>query len=104
MKDGFVDVDTLGFSSGLLGFIIEGAAVGDRLGESVSGAGDVDGDGYADVIVSAPQADPNGRDSAGAVYVLLGKASGFTTVDLANFVPGDSMGFVIQVCVCVYVY
>jgi hypothetical protein len=67
----------------------------------VSGAGDVNGDTYADVIVSAPWADPNGRDAAGAVYVIFGKKSGFATVDLANFVPGDSMGFVIQVCVCV---
>jgi hypothetical protein len=33
--------------------------------------------------------------------VLFGKKSGFATVDLANFVPGDSTGYVIQVCVCV---
>jgi hypothetical protein len=67
----------------------------------VSGAGDVNNDTYADVIMGAPYADPNGRETAGAAYVLFGKKSGFATVDLANFVPGDSTGFVIQVCVCV---
>jgi hypothetical protein len=63
----------------------------------VSGAGDVNNDTYADVIVGASGASPNGRDGAGAVYVMWGKKSGFATVDLANFVPGDSTGFIIQV-------
>jgi hypothetical protein len=68
----------------------------------VSGAGDVNNDTYADVIVGAPWAAPNGRDYAGAVYVIWGNATGLTTVDLANF-TGDSRGYVIQVCVCVCV-
>jgi hypothetical protein len=66
----------------------------------VSGAGDVNGDGYADVIVGDEGASPNGRDKAGAVYVLFGKKSGFATVDLANFDSSDSAGYIIQVCVC----
>jgi hypothetical protein len=64
----------------------------------------VNGDGYADVIIGAPYAAPNGRDGAGAVYVLFGKKSGFATVDLATFNSSDSAGYIIQVCVCVYVY
>jgi hypothetical protein len=46
-----------------------------RLGESVAGAGDVNRDGYADVIVLAPgyRAD-NGRE--GAVFVLHGGPAG----------------------------
>ena len=43
---------------------------GDRLGESVAGAGDVDGDGRQDVVVGAPSADPHGVADLGAVYVL----------------------------------
>ncbi len=42
----------------------------DYLGNSVSGAGDVNGDGNADAIVAAFYADPLGRNGAGSVYVL----------------------------------
>ena len=34
--------------------ILDGEAAGDRFGESVSSAGDVNGDGFSDVIVGAP--------------------------------------------------
>ncbi|HKB14684.1 MAG TPA: VCBS repeat-containing protein, partial [Planctomycetota bacterium] len=42
------------------------------LGYSVSGAGDVDGDGYSDVILGAPYDDTAGLD-AGAVFVVSGR-------------------------------
>jgi hypothetical protein len=45
------------------------------LGTSVAGAGDVDGDGYADVIVGAPGYDA-GESNEGAAFVFLGSASG----------------------------
>ena len=44
---------------------ITGASVGDELGWSATGAGDVDGDGRPDVLVSARHADPQGRADAG---------------------------------------
>ena len=47
----------------------------DRFGISVSGAGDVNGDGFDDLIVGAIGDDDNGYD-AGAAYVYLGSASG----------------------------
>ena len=50
---------------GTRGFRIGGIDVDDVSGGSVSGAGDVDGDGLADLIVGANGADPGGDNSAG---------------------------------------
>ncbi len=47
------------------------------LGFSVSSAGDVNGDGYSDVIVGAPQYD-KGQDNEGAAFVYKGHPSGLT--------------------------
>ncbi|PCJ52667.1 MAG: hypothetical protein COA70_11780 [Planctomycetota bacterium] len=50
----------------------DGGTTGDRFGSSVSGAGDVNGDGFADLIVGASLADPGGLLSAGSAYVYSG--------------------------------
>jgi hypothetical protein len=47
-------------------------------GASVASAGDVNGDGYADVIVGAPAYD-NGTTDEGAAFVYLGGGSGIAT-------------------------
>ena len=57
------------------GFIIQGDAAGDQAGWSVSSAGDVNGDGFDDLIVGAPFGDDGGTD-AGEAYVVFGKARG----------------------------
>src|SRR5262245_42221227 len=62
--------------NGTNGFRIDGEALGDYSGQSVASAGDVNGDGFADLIVGASAADPNGSRS-GASWVVFGKASGF---------------------------
>jgi hypothetical protein len=46
-----------------------------RLGHSVSTAGDVNGDGYGDVIIGAPRY-TNGQTDEGAAYVFLGSPTG----------------------------
>ena len=43
------------------GFKINGEAAFDDSGNSVASAGDVNGDGLADLIIGAYGADPNGR-------------------------------------------
>jgi hypothetical protein len=75
-------VDLAGLD-GTSGFQVEGAAILDFSGVSVSAAGDVNGDGYDDLIIGAPFADSNGFD-AGAAYVVFGGSSGFAAgIDLA---------------------
>jgi hypothetical protein len=54
-----------------------GEAVNDVSGASVSGAGDVDGDGYDDFLIGVPNNDEVGRN-AGQTYLVLGKPSGWT--------------------------
>ena len=51
--------------------VITGTAPFDQFGLSVSGAGDVNGDGYDDVLVGAPFNDVGGAD-AGRAYVFFG--------------------------------
>ncbi len=53
---------------------------GAQLGFSVASAGDVDNDGYADVIVGAPYYD-SGQADEGAAFVFLGSAAGIQMGD-----------------------
>jgi Ca2+-binding RTX toxin-like protein len=86
-----VDLASLGASSG---FKIQGEAASDLAGVSLSSAGDVNGDGYADIIIGARGNDSGGAQ-AGAAYVIFGKAGGFgTLLDLAHLAATD--GFKIQ--------
>jgi hypothetical protein len=63
----------LGTLNGSNGFVINGINRSDGSGGSISSAGDIDGDGFADLIIGAPGADPNGQESAGESYVIFGR-------------------------------
>ncbi len=70
-----------GASSGQLDAVadatFEGAAGSDQTGRAVSGAGDVNGDGYEDVLIGAWQRDVSGViTEAGAAYLVLGPVTG----------------------------
>ncbi|MBD2533715.1 FG-GAP repeat protein [Nostoc flagelliforme FACHB-838] len=58
--------------NGTNGFIINGIAENDRLGISISNAGDINNDGIDDLIIGARGADPNGKSNAGQSYVVFG--------------------------------
>jgi hypothetical protein len=60
----------------------------DSFGLDVAGA-DLNGDGYADVVIGAPLDDPDGRADAGSVRVYLGGPSGPAT-DPALVLVGDA--------------
>ena len=70
---------TLKLSRGLTGiWSDQGETASDFFGRSVASAGDVNGDGYADVIVGAYFND-DGGNAAGEAYVYHGSASGLSS-------------------------
>ena len=71
------------------GIIIDGAALADGLGTTLAAAGDMNGDGYADMMLAAPGAD-GGASDAGVVYVIWGGAA-LEDLDLAEWSP--ALGF-----------
>ena len=97
--NGFSSVLELSALAGSDGFVLRGADAGDYAGSSVSGAGDVNGDGIDDLLVGAPGGDPysypNPRSNAGETYVVFGRKAGFDSVlDLANMAA--DRGFVVN--------
>ncbi len=93
-KTGTMAVDLSAITAGIGGFVINGQGAFDRSGDGVAGAGDVNGDGLADLIVSAPQGDAVAGKDAGRSYVVFGKTS-TTAIDLSAITAGRG-GFVIN--------
>ena len=98
---GLFDLGTLDGSNG---FRLDGEAANDRSGWSVSGAGDVNGDNFDDVIIGVdhfnsqfpfPGGTSNFSDTPYAAYVVLGKQDGFDAVTSLSTIDGTN-GFKIE--------
>ncbi|CAI8360293.1 MAG: Uncharacterised protein [SAR92 bacterium MED-G29] len=76
--------------SGLNGVKITGAGEGDKSGFSVSSAGDIDGDGFDDLVIGAFMANTS--------YVLYGRIRDNTDINLSEIAEGTdySKGFAIS--------
>jgi len=90
--------------NGANGFAITGTPQYSYAGSAVSGAGDFNGDGFADLIIGARNDGFDGYSPpAGGAYVIFGKAGGFSAnLDLsdssilhftADTGGGDSLGY-----------
>jgi predicted Fe-Mo cluster-binding NifX family protein len=84
----FTDIDLSTLNSAQ-GFRIIGEDVGDRSGTSVSSAGDINGDGYDDIIIGAPYKTNIYPD--GGSYIIFGKASGYSDINLNTL--SNAQGF-----------
>ncbi|MGD1931525.1 MAG: integrin alpha, partial [Leptolyngbyaceae cyanobacterium] len=93
--EGFEAAMELSALDGRNGFVINGIDADDESGSSVSGAGDINGDGLADLIIGAEDAAPNGKDRAGESYVVFGRSGGFEAALELSALDGTN-GFVIN--------
>jgi FG-GAP repeat/RTX calcium-binding nonapeptide repeat (4 copies) len=87
-------IDLSAIEAGTGGFVINGQSAFDYSGVSVASAGDVNGDGLADLIVGANKSDPLAGTDAGRSYVVFGKTTG-TAINLSAIDAGAG-GFVIN--------
>src|SRR5262245_38791425 len=85
----FAPVFSLAALNGNNGFRIDGVGLYDNSGYSVSGAGDVNGDGFDDIIIGANLASPNGGGS-GSSYVVFGTGTGFAPTFALSSLDGSN--------------
>ncbi|MEL6939487.1 MAG: calcium-binding protein [Cyanobacteria bacterium J06598_1] len=65
--------------NGINGFTLTGAGDQSDTGKSISAAGDINDDGFDDIIIAAAAANVGGLSNAGASYVLYGSDNGYAS-------------------------
>ena len=83
-------IDLGQIASGIGGFAIVSSTNTEQSGHSVSSAGDINGDGLADIILGAPYSPVDGGASTGRSYVVYGKATttNVSLTDVTNNIGG----------------
>ncbi len=72
--------------------MVESNQAGAKFGYSVASAGNVNGDGYSDIIVGAPQFS-NGQSNEGAFFVYHGSVTGISTTAAAMVESNQTSAF-----------
>ena len=82
-------------ASGTVLIDFQGLAAGDEFGFSISNVGDVNGDGYDDLIIGAPMADTGGKTDSGEVHLIFGRGtiSPTETLDVSSLSASDGLSF-----------
>jgi hypothetical protein len=82
-------------------FVFGGPHADDRTGTSVAAAGDLNGDGFGDLLVGAPGTDSGRNENSGTTYVLYGSVTGLDTaqvVALTGRAQNDFFGESVSTC------
>lgn len=87
-KQPAIDLADLGVATGLR---IDGRSAGENCGSVVASAGDVNGDGFDDIIIGSSSSDPDARHRAGSTYVIFGRRAFSSIVESGDL--NGSNGF-----------
>lgn len=93
--NGLLNAGSVYLYSGATGALLrqfDGANPGDHFGHVVANAGDMNNDGFADIVIGAPSASPGGRTEAGIAYVYSG-ATGNLLFAFYGSDAGDRLGW-----------